>query len=1120
MSAILSDPSALASILGMLTKPDTATIKHAEKLLKPILKDPLCIRALLVQITTPGNDEAVRLQAALLLKRKSGHYVKFNSSDKAELRKQYLHAMVSEPVKVTGIALAGAVALLAKFIFSAKDGSGSWPEMFGLIMNLAQDPSERLKILNYKLLSQLAENISTSLKPHTTTLCQMFVMGCQDPSTEVASAAMEATVKYVSAIANDKIVMEMEPVLTPLFTVLAAHVEKGDTDIVAEGLDLIEQCCTMEFPLINDHVEALVPFLINIIQSSAAENAVKQAAGNAFMVLIEQRPKLIAKKQLIPPCIQAMVSIIARSTKSSAGALFSYTTEETGDDDDDDDGELDLQRIAQTCLDTMAITIPSKYFVEPALAICAQCMASPDPQMRKAACATLGVISEGCKDTLRTILPSILPALIESVKSPDVCVRECACFALGQFSEHLQPEILRHHMTILPTIFQALDDPTLTVQGTSCYVLEMFCESLQPETLRPFLGHLMQKLIILAQNPQKTVREMAMCTIAATAVAAEADFIPYAEGTIGVLSPMLADTEPVNFAMRGRALECLGHVAIAIGEHHYAPYFSTGLQYAIQGTQLNDATLKEFSYVYIANCAKAMKTAFNPILPTLMPHLLEVIGESEMYIVDSDEEDDEPAAHTISLPPVDGAADDDASDIELDYNVEEGFVLGKKAALSAIGSLALYTKEAFFPFLDESMKIILEEDIGCVYSIHQSIRTEAIEIIQHFVSVAKDYEGLKDVKPVKNVALQFRGPILPEVTASIIAVLLKIIAEDDDKRPVSTALDSLVGIIEELGVAALMLQVDIAMSDDKLPNIQGGVAEKLMEAIYKLLNEETPCQKKNEKEDDEDDDHDTLVNDSVSDLIGVVAKAIGPSIVPFFDHFVDRLAKFTSPNRPHSDRSMAIGCFAEVLLEIGPDARKYLELIVPACQLGLTDGIEGLRRNSAFCIGAIAESIGSGISTAQVQSFLQMLYPLCIRDASSTLSSDMGGADIDNSISAVCRMIIHVPGTVPLPQVLPVMLAALPLQADELETQMVYSCLVRLVDSMEPTILGLFPQVLRVLGSCLTGPLKLKDETRAIIITALKSYASSPQYQGIFNTAIQQVEDQAAVMSIHQVLNS
>jgi len=105
----------------------------------------------------------------------------------------------------------------------------------------------------------------------------------------------------------------------------------------------------------------------------------------------------------------------------------------------------------------------------------------------------------------------------------------------GQFSEHLQPEILHHHMAILPTIFQALDDPTITVQGTCCYVLEMFCENLQPETLRPFLGPLMQKVIILAQAPQKAIREMAMCTIAATAVAAEADFIPFAQvHTFGV----------------------------------------------------------------------------------------------------------------------------------------------------------------------------------------------------------------------------------------------------------------------------------------------------------------------------------------------------------------------------------------------------------------------------------------------------------------------------------------------------------------------------------------------------------------------------------------------------------
>ena len=51
--------------------------------------------------------------------------------------------------------------------------------------------------------------------------------------------------------------------------------------------------------------------------------------------------------------------------------------------------------------------------------------------MRKAGCAVLGVIAEGCSDKLRELLPSILPRLLELMQDREYYVRECACFALG-----------------------------------------------------------------------------------------------------------------------------------------------------------------------------------------------------------------------------------------------------------------------------------------------------------------------------------------------------------------------------------------------------------------------------------------------------------------------------------------------------------------------------------------------------------------------------------------------------------------------------------------------------------------------------------------------------------------
>jgi hypothetical protein len=44
--ALSQDASQLANLLGVLTQPDTEAIRQAEQALKPLLKDPRCVPAL------------------------------------------------------------------------------------------------------------------------------------------------------------------------------------------------------------------------------------------------------------------------------------------------------------------------------------------------------------------------------------------------------------------------------------------------------------------------------------------------------------------------------------------------------------------------------------------------------------------------------------------------------------------------------------------------------------------------------------------------------------------------------------------------------------------------------------------------------------------------------------------------------------------------------------------------------------------------------------------------------------------------------------------------------------------------------------------------------------------
>jgi hypothetical protein len=93
------------------------------------------------------------------------------------------------------------------------------------------------------------------LKPHVTTLAQMFMMGCQDPSTSVAEAALSATSSLIKEIGREQEVMALQCVINPMLGVMSKCLQTGSEDTVIEGLDVIQEACLLEQPLVNDHLE-------------------------------------------------------------------------------------------------------------------------------------------------------------------------------------------------------------------------------------------------------------------------------------------------------------------------------------------------------------------------------------------------------------------------------------------------------------------------------------------------------------------------------------------------------------------------------------------------------------------------------------------------------------------------------------------------------------------------------------------------------------------------------------------------------------------------------------------------------------------------------------------------
>jgi hypothetical protein len=157
--------------------------------------------------------------------------------------------------------------------------------------------------------------------------------------------------------------------------------------------------------------------------------------------------------------------------------------------------------------------------------------------------------------------------------------------------------------------------------------------------------------------------------------------------------------------------------------------------------------------------------------------------------------------------------------------------------------------------------------------------------------------------------------------------------------------------------------------------------------------------------------------------------------------------------------------------------------------------MEAVRRNSAFCLGVLIDSTGKALGPNFLQ-ILQWLYPLCVRKANQ-LAFDTGGADIDNALSAVSKMIRIAPELVPLEQVLPVMVAALPLRADPSEGPSVYGILVTLLMNNNPVAFNNLPAIIHVFAHVVSPDSKDLDVVKAEVTSCIKSLASSASYSSL-----------------------
>lgn len=1061
-------PEQLEACLLQLTHPDTEQIKQAEAAVKVYLKKLASVGGLMTQLQLSGKPEVRQLAALMLRKKLFKHWPKLDDATQAGVKQALLARAAEDPVHVVRSAVATLIASLALHEAPA----GKWPELMVFINTCAASASEDQREIAMKLLQLLGESMGTHLQPHFNDLKNIYAAALQDAqSLKVRVASMRAACALVDFLEDHD--LRLFQTLVPLqLTVLQQCVANGAEPEAVEFLDVFSEIASNPFPILDQAFPAFIELLLQVIVHDKLEVSTRASASYALGEFLKKKPKTIGKKNLVASIFTTMLNIVAADDDVSCGLISGLLERDQKDSDDDDDEDESPGHLAQQTLDSLALSVPAKYLNPVVFGICNEYIQSPDARKRKAGVLALGILSEGCCEFMCENVKELLPAVYRVAQDPDQKVREAACFALGQFAEFLQPNIMDHYAEILPIGIALLDDSTSAIKATALYVLDEITQSMESHQVLPYLDTLVTKLVTVLRSATPQLQKMALDALGSIALGAKDAFLPYFQSVAELIQHFWSITDPKFFFLRGASIECLGYLATALGKDAFRPYFAASMPFVFASFALDDSELKEQAFVYFINITSIFKEEFGPFLDEAATHVLREIESDEGIRVVDDEED------ALEALDSDDDEDDDDENVLRHISIRTDALNSKVRAVAAVEEMALNCGAIFERYIPK----FLEALAPLTEYIHEDVRAAVAEALAALVICSFDasHPGSGDAQVWTKGEFSKAAVLSGNNVVIVDAVMKSMLEMLEDPEEV---------VVEKTfnAIKAMSARVGPVVTVDHLAEIT--------RVTTAVLSNTHVCQATAEDDDDDEEGAEGgSVLEAASELIGVLGKCYGDKFLATFQELFPKLLAFATGLRASRDRAAAVGCFAEVLRELGPAALGFVESVFPVVVQGLASDNFVLKANSAFCVGILAEVSGEKLYPAYEQ-ILHALRPLFEAEGSDDVV-------VDNACAAVARLILAGVGSVPLEHVLPVFLGAMPLKADFDENGVVFACLNGLVRSQNAAVVAFVPQIIEVYAKALAPSSSLDEEQQAEVKACVRGLA------GAFEAQIKEVAAQ------------
>ncbi|KAL4935085.1 hypothetical protein BDV06DRAFT_229153 [Aspergillus oleicola] len=916
-------------------------------------------------------------------------------------------------------------------------------------------------------------------------LFALFGKTIQDPeSPEVRINTLLALSKlamYLDSAENMAPVKAFQDLVPSMVAVLKGAIDEGEDDRIMQAFEVFQTLLGFDPALLTVHLKDLVLFMNEIAANTQAEEDTRTQAISFLMQTVQYRKLKIQGMRLGEQLARTALQIVT----------------ELGDASPNDD-DITPARSALGLLDMLAQSLPPSQVVVPLLQSLGQYFNNSNPDYRRAGIMSLGMVVEGAPDFISTQMKEIMPMVLQLLGDSELKVRQASLHAVARLADDLTEDLNREHEKLMPLLFKNLasamqeskgeeEGPTVDIMKAGLSAIDAVVDGLDEKDVAQYQNELVPILHQLFKHPNFRIKGLSAGALGSLASSSGEAFLPFFDDSMHLLQEFAAvkDSEE-ELDLRASVTDAMGEMAAAAGPERYQPYVEPLMRATEEALHLGHSRLKESTYIFWGAMAKVYGEHFATFLDGAVKGLFncleqddddlelslgeaakDLIGQEvsiagrKVKVASAEDDDDEPVGEDGEIEDVDVDDEDDWDDI----TATTPLALEKEIAIEIIGDLVTHTRSAYLPYFEKTVETVMP----LVEHPYEGVRKATISTMHRsyamLFSIAQESGQMPEwkaglplqVEPAKEVK-KF-GEIL--MTATI-----KMWTEEDDRSTVADINRNMAENLRFCGPALIA-------NETTLHNV--------IQMVTDIITKKHPCQLEFTEDDDEQvgetSEFDWIVVDTALDVVSGMAAALGESFAELWKVFEKTVLRYAGSTES-IERATAVGVLAECINGMGAASTQFTSSFLKLLVHRLSDEDPQTKSNAAYAVGRLVEHSNSNEIVKEFPTILSRLEQ-CLHQDVSRLQ--------DNATGCLSRMILKYRESVPIKDVLPVLVSILPLKNDYEENDPLYRMICQMYKWEDHVIRELTPQFLSVFQSVLLGnPEQLEDERRAELVELVK----------------------------------